>query len=66
MHAFIVANTDGLLCIMSKLIIALVFSALKTNGRTFLLDNLYYDQFLVVMSGFCPVTDRYICLCIPY
>jgi len=62
MQAFIVASADGLLCTVSNLIIALVFSALKTNGRTFWLDNFYYDQFLVVMSGFCPVTDRYICL----
>jgi len=35
MHVFIVANADGLLCTVSNLIIALVFSELKTNGRIF-------------------------------
>jgi len=35
MQAFIVANADGLLCTVNNVIIALVFSALKTNGRTF-------------------------------
>jgi len=60
MQAFIVSNADGLLCTVSNLIIALVFSALKINGRTLWLDNFYDDQFLVVMFRFCPVTDCYV------
>jgi len=35
MQAFIVADADGLLCTVSNLIIALIFSVLKINGRTF-------------------------------